>query len=968
MKHCFEIARKEMATFFSSAVAFIFLGAFLAVTFFLFFWVETFFGRNIADVRPLFEWMPILMIFLSAAITMRMWSEERRAGTLEFLLTSPIPPLQIVIGKFLACLGLVAVALALTLPLPITVSFIGPLDWGPVGGGYLATLFLAAAYIAIGLFVSARSENQIVSLISTTLISGIFFALGSDTLTSLFGTTAAEVLKLIGSGSRFESITRGVIDIRDLYFYVCLVGVFLSLNVFELERQRWAGNAPNSRHRQWGLLTALLVINFLAANFWLAPVSNARADMTKGNIYSISDTTRSYLAQLQEPLLIRGYFSAKTHPLLAPLVPRLRDLLKEYAVAGKGRVRVEFIDPAEEPQLEEEAGQKYGIKPVPFQFASKYQSSVVNSYFDVLIKYGNEFETLGFRDLIEVKSRGEADLNVDLRNPEYDITRAVKKVLYAYQGSGDLFDTISHPVTFKGYISDDDHLPKQLVGLKQSLDSLLEDLKQKSGGKLTVEIQDPAKNGGTLAKKIESDYGLRPMALNLFSKDRFWFYMLLEGEGRLVQVPLPDDFGKESLQRGIKAALKRFSKGFLKTIAIHTPPAPGYGMPMGGTRFSWLRDALSTEYTVISADLKDGSVPEEADLLLLAAPEKLDKKQLFAVDQFVMRGGTVILATSPYTVSLQGHLSATKNDAGIKQWLAHHGIDIEEKMVLDPQNAAFPIPVERRVAGFVVRETRMVEYPYFVDIRTNGMDQQSGMSSGIDQVTLNWASPITVDADKNKERKVTRLLNSSAHAWTSDATDLQPDYKTHGSLGFPIGDQTGKKLLAVMVEGRFSSYFKDKPFPLADKKEEKDSSQNDAKAKNVKESKSAKKEKPPVIDRLIERSPESARIILFASNSFLSDSILQLASGAMGTRYLNPVNLVKNVVDGSLEDSGLLSIRGRAHYSRTLFPLSRSAQIFWEYLNYGLAALGLVIVWMIRRWMNARTRRHYRLVLNLEGA
>ncbi len=97
-----------MATFFSSAVAFFFFGVFLTVTFFVFFWAETF-CRNIADVRPLFEWMPILMIFLTAAITMRMWSEERRAGTLEFLLTSPIAPYQIVIGKFMACLGLVFV-------------------------------------------------------------------------------------------------------------------------------------------------------------------------------------------------------------------------------------------------------------------------------------------------------------------------------------------------------------------------------------------------------------------------------------------------------------------------------------------------------------------------------------------------------------------------------------------------------------------------------------------------------------------------------------------------------------------------------------------------------------------------------------------------------------------------------------------------------------------------------------------
>jgi len=339
MSSLIRIARKEFAGFFSSPVAFIFLGAFLAVTLFVFFWVETFFARSIADVRPLPEWMPLLLIFLTAAITMRMWSEERRAGTLEFLLTAPVKSRQLVLGKFLACLGLVATALLLTLPLPLTVSLLGPLDWGPVFGGYLAAFFLAAAYVAIGLFVSARSANQIVSLILTAALCGFFYLLGSDALTGLFGNRASELLKLLGSGSRFESITRGVIDLRDLYYYLSLVGVFLSLNVFSLEWLRWSGNAANANHRCWGLLTGLLVANFLAANIWLAPVGWARADVTAGNIYSISDATRGYLAQLREPLLIRGYFSAKTHPLLAPLAPRLRDLLKEYAVAGEGRVR-----------------------------------------------------------------------------------------------------------------------------------------------------------------------------------------------------------------------------------------------------------------------------------------------------------------------------------------------------------------------------------------------------------------------------------------------------------------------------------------------------------------------------------------------------------------------------------------------------------------------------------------------------
>ena len=978
MNKLLRIARKEFDGFFSSPIAFIFFGAFLAITLFVFFWLETFFARNIADVRPLFEWMPILLIFLSAAITMRMWSEEQRAGTLEFLLTSPVPPVQLVLGKFLACLGLVAVALVLTLPVPITVAFLGPLDWGPVFGGYLATLILAAAYIAIGLFVSARSENQIISLIIASLLGGFFYALGSDALTGLFGNKASEFLKLLGSGARFESITRGVIDLRDLYYYLSIVGVFLTLNVFALERQRWAGNASNRHHRQWGLITALCAANFLAANLWLAPIGSARADVTAGRVYSISDATRSYLSQLKEPLLIRGYFSAKTHPLLAPLVPRLRDLLEEYAVAGGERVRVEFVDPLENPELEQEAGEKYGIKPVPFQFASKYQAAVVNSYFDILVQYGDQYEVLGFRDLIEVKVQSETDLDVDLRNPEYDLTRAIKKVLYAYQGAGELFDNIPHPVVFKGYISPDRQLPEPLVTLKGELNAVLDELKKSSGGKLSVEIRDPAAEGGALARQLEADFGFRPMTAGLLDPNTFWFYLTMEGEGRVVQVPLPEGLDKAGLERGMQAALKRFSKGFLKTVALYSPqPGPALGMAPGGERFSWLRDKLAEEHSVRDVDLKDGLVPEEADLLLLVAPEALDHKQLFAVDQFLMRGGTVILSSSPFAVDLTGTLTARKHDSGLKGWLEHHGITLAESMVLDPQNAAFPIPLDRRIGGFVVRETRMVDYPYFVDIRADGMDRESGLTAGIEQVTVNWSSPISLNEEKSKERRVIRLLTSSKEAWTSDSLDIQPDFRAYGSLGFPAGEDRGRQLLAVAVEGRFDSYFKGKPSPLAETEEpakaggesteeaksEGAESDEPKEAKVGEENKEDAKAKAPVITRVVDRSPESARIILFASNSFVTDGAVELASSGLGTRYLNPVQLVENAVDWSLEDRGLLGIRGRAHFSRTLRPLDRQSQVFWEYLNYGLALLGLVLVWLIRRRVAARAQLRYRAVM-----
>lgn len=953
MNTLFRIARKEFGSFFSSPIAFIFLGTFLAVTLFVFFWVETFFANNITEVRPLFEWMPILLIFLSAAITMRMWAEEHRAGTLEFLLTSPVQPMTLVLGKFLACVGLIAVALTLTLPLPITISMLGPLDWAPVLSGYLATLFLAAAYISIGLFVSVKSETQIVSLIITSLICGLLYLIGSDTLVAFFGNQGSELLQLLGTGSRFNSITRGVVDIRDLYYYLGIMGVFLCLNIYGLEKIRWAGNPTNKKHRLWQITCGLLIANFIVANFWLAPIGLLRVDMTQGNIYSISDATQNYLQQIKEPLLIRGYFSSQTHPLLAPLVPRLRDLLEEYSIAGGDKVLVEFVNPLDNPELEQEAGQKYGIRPIPFQTTSKYQASVTNSYFDILVQYGDQFETLGFRDLIEVKAQNEQNLEVELRNPEYDITRAIKKVLYNYQGGGNIFNRIKKPVTFTGYFSDDSRLPEELVQLKKDVSSLLEEMEEASGKRFTGNIVDPDTDN-QVAKTINEKYGFQPMSASLFDTNTFWFYMTLNSGDQTLEVPLPEDLEKESLKRSMNAGLKRFATGFTKTVALSvpasTPPMPQYGMPARGLQFNVLREMLSQEHTVKDATLESGTVPSEADLLMVVSPEKLDDKQLFAIDQFLMQGGTLILATSPYQINLDQSLSITHHTSGLNDWLAHNGITINDMLVLDPRNSAFPVPVDRDVGGFTIRETHMVKYPYFVDIRPDGMNPDSGLTNGINQLTMNWASPVKINEETNDERTVTRLLHSSNKSWVSSSTEIQPDFKLHGDLGFPVSGNQGQQLLGVAIEGSFSSYFAGKPSPL---QKEQPAATSEAPA----EGKQEDDKKQQVIFRQIDKSPESARIILFSSNSFLSDTILSIGSSVMRTSYLEPVRMMANTVDWSLEDRGLLSIRGRSHFSRPLFPLSKGMQLVWEYLNYGLVLMGLAIIWFIKLFIRKRIQK-----------
>ena len=959
------IFRKEFNSFFASPAAWLFLGVFLIASLFIFFWGEAFFARNIADLKPLFQWMPVLLIFLVAALTMRSWSEERRAGTLESLLTSPVSPLQLVLGKFAANLALVALALLLTLPLPVTVAMIGPLDWGPVFGGYLASLFLAAAYIAIGLYMSARTDNPIVALILTVAVAGVFYLLGSNLLTSLFGHKIGGFLELLGSGSRFDSITRGVLDIRDLYYYLSIVGIFLTLNLFSLERFRWAGNSHQPRHRQWGWLTALAILNFALANVWLNPIGWARADLTQGNIYSLSAATRQYLQQLQEPLLIRGYFSARSHPLLEPLVPQIKDLLKEYQVAAGDRARVEFIDPHTDQALEQEAAEKYGIRPVPFRMASRYQAGVVNSYFNLVVAYGDQYETLSYDDLIEVKSSGENEPEVLLKNPEYAITRAIRKAANAYQAGGNPFAALQKPLTFKGFVSDDNKLPPALAELRKTLQGTLDEIQQEAGDMLKVDFANPDKDA-ELARQLNQDYGFAPQIASLLDPAPFWFYMLIEGNGETVQIPLPEDLEGETLKQAIKAAVQRMSPGYLKTVAMVTPPAPPRAsafMPSpGGKSYSDLHGVLSENVRVIDTDLEDGRVPSDTDLLLLLAPENLSEKQLFAVDQFLMQGGSVIITTSPFDVEIRDTLTARRHSSGLDAWLEHHGLGLTQSMVLDPQNASLPVPVRRQLGPLTVQEIQMMPYPHFPDLRDDGLNSKHPVTTALTQLTLNWASPVVVDADKNQSREVSELLYSSPQSWTSDNLNVLPDYARYPATGFEPEPQRTKQLLAVAVKGRFDSFFKGKDSPLLEKPESEASEEDSEDATSEKDT----EDTTDVISGVIERSSDSARIVLVASNTFASDTVLRLASQGQGTLYTRPLEFIQNAVDWSLDDQGLLAIRSRASFARMLEPMPQQRRQFWEYLNYALAILGLGVVWLWRRQLRRSKQAHYEKLLSIE--
>ncbi len=937
-----RVARKEFRAFFASPAAYLFLGAFVAATLFVFFWVDAFFARNIADVRPLFRWLPLLLVFLVSALTMRSWSEERRGGTLESLLTAPVSPWSLVLGKFLGVQALVALALLLTLPLPLTVAFLGPLDWGPVIGGYLATLLLAAAYIAVGLAVSARSDNAIIALIGTVAVCALLHFIGSGTLTSLVGQPLGRWLALIGTGSRFEVITRGVLDLRDLVYFLSLAGIFLVLNVHGLERLRWAGNPASPHHRRRTALATLLVANLAAVNLWLVAVPWLRVDLTAERSFTLSEATRQQLDSLTEPLLIRGYFSARTHPYLAPLVPRVQDLLREYGTAAGPRARVEILDPTRDPEIEEEAASKHGVRPVPFQTADRYQASVVNSYFDVVVSYGDQVERLAYSDLIEVKGDAEGELEVLLKNPEYAITRAIRKAVSAFQAGGNAFAALEKPVVLKAYVSAEERLPEPLRELRGHLQEVLDEQVPRSGGKFTARFEDPDAGEGALARQLADQYGLMPQVASLTDPQPFWFTLLLDDGTDLLQVPLPDTLDKAALERTLQAALKRLAPGFLKTVALVTPPAgadasfPGMQQPAGPS-YNRLERALGQNVRLRFHDLEDGRVPDDVDLLLVAAPRDLSDKQRFAIDQYLMRGGPVVLASSPFNVAMDQGLAASQQASGLEDWLDSFGVKMEDAMVVDPRSASLPVPVERYIGGLAFREYQMIRYPHFPDLRGDSLNPDSPITRSLQQLTLNWASPILVDEAKSTGLSVTELLRSSEESQVSRESWLVPDPRTKPPLGFYAEGDRAPRVLAVSLQGRFNSFYKGKSSPLADD------------------------EGTPT--SVIGQSPETARLVLVASNTFASDLAIDLASQGLQTLYTQPLEFLQNTIDWALEDPLLLDLRGRTQLARTLESLPEGGQRRWEIVNYAAALALLALVWGWRRWVRRADARHAQRVL-----
>lgn len=389
MSNLLTIYRRELGAYFNSAIAYIFMIVFVLFANGVF--MMQFFTIGKADMRPFFSSLPYVLNIFIPAVAMRLWAEDRRGNTYELLLTFPMKPHELVLGKYLASLTFTLFSLAATCTVPIMIGFLGKIDTGAMWGGYAGVFLMAALFLAIGIFISNLCKDQIVAFILTMIAAFTFFLAGTDfvaiALDGWVPGVGTFLKNYFGLGRRIIDLGKGVIDLKDLVYFLVMIAVFLFLNGLSLEgRYR-----PKARLFFSGAV-GMLLCSAVLVNWLIKDLPLGRFDMTEGKQYTVAAASVKILKGLKVPVNVKLFISPpdKMPTVLKSLEQDALDKLEELRVASGNKLRYQVVHvdavPDEKDPMRQTL-QNQGVVPFQVESVQKDEVGVKLIYSTLALQY-----------------------------------------------------------------------------------------------------------------------------------------------------------------------------------------------------------------------------------------------------------------------------------------------------------------------------------------------------------------------------------------------------------------------------------------------------------------------------------------------------------------------------------------------------------------------------------------------------
>lgn len=408
MKHVLTIAKREFWGFLNTPTAYIVAVAFLLPSYFLFWRITLQSGE--ASLRSFFMFLPWFLLLLAPALTMRTLAEEKKKKTIELLIAHPVQEWQVVLGKFLGSWGFMGVLLGLTLTLPITMMAYSNPDLGQIFTQYVGALLLSGSFLAVGVMMSAWVDNVITSFLAAAAVCFGWVLLGMEMVVLSVPVTVSRVIQEIAVLPHVDQISRGVLSMRDLAYFVVVISVLLigaTIRLMEIKLQEHPGKRTSLLIGA-GLLLGIGIMISVISQSW--PM---RLDLTRQQLYSLSPATKSTLTNLPDIVSITFYTSTNIPGPLQLQQRFIEDTLRDYVTYGGGNVRLSIVYPDTDPSLAEQA-QTAGVQQIQFNTMSTGKFEVNAGYMGVALAYGDAQESIPYVQ--------------DPSNLEYELTRRIRKL------------------------------------------------------------------------------------------------------------------------------------------------------------------------------------------------------------------------------------------------------------------------------------------------------------------------------------------------------------------------------------------------------------------------------------------------------------------------------------------------------------------------------------------------------------